>query len=381
MSLYMHLILRMADIMENIPYVRRGQYFSRIYGVTCMEKVCVKTIMADLKHLSISRLWHPEALRNLLNIILKIMMCPDNTQTLSSIMKIRAVLNSTRWPFLILTPACLFLGWSIVIASQARIEMDLLVLSFLGAVFAHISVNTLNEYLDFRSGLDLMTKKTGFSGGSGALPENPEMAKAVLATGVISLIATLVIGLFFFWKYGWGVVPLGVAGVLLIVAYTGWINRYPLICLVAPGFGFGFLMVAGANFALTGGYSESLLVICFVPFFLVNNLLLLNQYPDIDADRAVGRNHLPIAYGIKTSNAVYGLFATTVIAVVAGSVVAGILPVVSLVALLPMPLAFYSLRGAIKYGSTLGKYPQYLGANVMVTILSTALLGVSIITG
>ena len=92
-------------------------------------------------------------------------------------MKFKAISKSIRWPFLVLTPACLFLGWSVVIATQTEIEIHLLALSFLGAVLAHISVSTLNEYLDFKSGLDLKTKKTKFSGGSGALPENPDIRK------------------------------------------------------------------------------------------------------------------------------------------------------------------------------------------------------------
>jgi len=43
-------------------------------------------------------------------------------------------------------------------------------LALLGAFLAHVSVNTLNEYYDFKSGLDLETIRTPFSGGSGALP-------------------------------------------------------------------------------------------------------------------------------------------------------------------------------------------------------------------
>jgi 1,4-dihydroxy-2-naphthoate octaprenyltransferase len=69
------------------------------------------------------------------------------------------------------------------------------------------------------------------------------------------------------------------------------------------------------------------------------------------------------------------------IAVIISSVLADILPTFSLIALLPMPLAFFSLSGAIKHGGTLGDHPQYLGANVVVTILTPTLLGVSIISG
>jgi 1,4-dihydroxy-2-naphthoate octaprenyltransferase len=116
-----------------------------------------------------------------------------------------------------------------------------------------------------------------------------------------------------------------------------------------------------------------------VPFFLVNNLLLLNQYPDIKADANAGRNHFPIAYGVNRSNMVYGFFSLATAAIIIGYVLTGHLPMLSLIALLPMPLAFFSLYGAIKHGETIGKFPQYLGANVAVTILTTLLLGISLV--
>ncbi|HEB82911.1 MAG TPA: prenyltransferase [Gammaproteobacteria bacterium] len=293
----------------------------------------------------------------------------------------QAALQSIRAPFLILTPVCVFLGASIVMASNADISASLLLLALAGALLAHISVNTLNEYLDFRSGLDLATVKTPFSGGSGALPNNPEMAGTVLAIGTLSMIATLMIGSFFIWKQGTGIIPLGIAGMALIITYTDWINKHPLLCLVAPGIGFGFLMVAGTQFVLQGEYTTLSWLVAAVPFLLVNNLLLLNQYPDIRADASVGRRHFPIAYGIKRSNMVYGLFALATAAIIIGYVLLGYLPMLSLIALLPMPLAFFALSGAVKYGETIGQHPQYLGANVAVTILVPLLLGISISFG
>jgi 1,4-dihydroxy-2-naphthoate octaprenyltransferase len=294
-------------------------------------------------------------------------------------MKLKTVLQSVRFPFLVLTPVCVFLGASTVIAAQANVSLLLLVLALLGALFAHVSVNTLNEYFDFKSGLDFTTKRTQFSGGSGALPRNPEMVSAVLIVGIASLIATLMIGGFFVWKYGTGIVPVGVAGLLLIVTYTGWINKHPILCLIAPGIGFGFLMVVGTQFVLQGEYTSLPWLVAVIPFFLVNNLLLLNQYPDIQADANVGRNHFPIAYGVNYSNMVYGFFTLATISAIVIYVLTGYLPALSLIALLPMPLAFFSLYGAIKCGAAIGNSPQYLGANVAVTILTPLLLGISII--
>ena len=296
-------------------------------------------------------------------------------------MKLNVVIQSMRGPFLVLTPVCVFLGVSTVVANQTSVDLHLLFLALLGAVLAHISVNTFNEYMDFRSGLDLTTTKTQFSGGSGALPKNPEMASAVFTVGAVSLVATLLIGIFFVWKYGLEIIPIGVVGLVLIVTYTGWITKHPFLCLIAPGIGFGFLMVVGTQFVLEGNYSTLSWLVAIVPFFLVNNLLLLNQYPDIQADVDVGRNHLPIAYGTTISNMVYAFFVLATIVIITTCVLVDYFPTLSLIALLPMPLAFFSLGGAMKYGETIGNYPLYLGANVAVSILTPLLLGVSIMIG
>ena len=140
-------------------------------------------------------------------------------------------------------------------------------------------------------------------------------------------------------------------------------------------------MVVGTQFVLQGEYTQLSWLIAVVPFLLVNNLLLLNQYPDIQADASVGRKHFPIAYGVSRSNIVYGLFACVTIATIVAYVQLGYLPALSLLALLPMPLAFFSLYGAVKHQATIGDFPQYLGANVAVTILTPLLLAVSLSFG
>jgi len=286
-----------------------------------------------------------------------------------------------RVPFLLLTPACVFLGASVVIANGISIDILSLVLVLLGALSAHVSVNTLNEYYDFESGLDLKTKRTPFSGGSGALPQNPGAARAVLVTAAVSLAVMMAVGSFFLWKFGAGLLPLGIVGLLLIVTYTGWINRYPILCLIAPGLGFGVLMVVGTQFVLAGEYAPSGWLVALIPFLLVNNLLLLNQYPDIQADSTVGRNHLPIAYGTTSSSRIYVLFVIATMVAVTAYILAGHLPVLSFMALLPMPLAFFAWYGATHYGESIGKYPQYLGANVAVALATPVLLGISILYG
>jgi 1,4-dihydroxy-2-naphthoate octaprenyltransferase len=296
-------------------------------------------------------------------------------------MQLRTVLQTTRPPFLILAPICVFLGTSTAIAAQGSIETTALLLIMFGAVCAHISVNTLNEHQDFRSGLDLMTEKTPFSGGSGALPADPAMANWVLATGLVTLIATMAIGIYFIDHYGAGILPIGIVGVVIILTYTKWINRWPVFCLIAPGIGFGILMVVGTHVVLAGENAFTAWLASLVPFFLVNNLLLLNQYPDIEADKRIGRYHFLIAYGVTASNVAYGIMSLSAYAAILYGVIFGYFPRLSLIAILPIALSFYSLTGAVKYGQRIGQHSHFMAINVAATLLAPLLLAISISSG
>ena len=296
-------------------------------------------------------------------------------------MHARTLLQTIRPSFLVLSPVCVFLGTATAIAAQGTVDTMTLVLVMIAAVSAHVSVNTLNEYADFRSGLDLVTIRTPFSGGSGALPADPAMANTVLLTGMFTLSTTTAIGLYFISSHGTLIVPVGIIGIGIILAYTRWINRWPLLCLIAPGLGFGILMVTGTHFVLANTVSVTAWLAALVPFFLVNNLLLLNQYPDIEADRSIGRHHLPIAYGTTISSIVYGLQSLFAGLVILLAVHLGHFPPLSLLAALPLLLSLYSLAGALKHGDSVGQHPKYMAANVAVTLSTPFILGISLIYG
>jgi 1,4-dihydroxy-2-naphthoate octaprenyltransferase len=239
----------------------------------------------------------------------------------------------------------------------------------------------LNEYYDFRSGLDFKTKRTSFSGGSGALPDNPEMAGLIFVLGLVSLFVTIVIGIYFIVDSEIQILPIGLVGIALVVTYTQWLNRLPVLCLIAPGLGFGVLMVVGTHVILKSEHSQLVWLVSLIPFFLINNLLLLNQYPDIEADASVGRITFPIAFGLRNSNIVYAIFMLASYSLILFYIVAGYIPTLSVIALIPVIFSLFALIGAIKYKSKIGDFPQHLGANVASAILTPFLLAISIIKG
>ena len=290
-------------------------------------------------------------------------------------------LGSMRIPFLVLPPTCVGLGAASALYTGDTINLLHLVLIILGAVLSHISVNALNEYDDFKTGLDFKTIQTPFSGGSKTLPENPEKAHYALITGVVSLIITIIIGFYFIYISGWGLLPLGLLGMVIIATYTKWINKNPLLCLITPGIGFGHLMVMGTNFVLTGNYSWTAFIISMVPFFLVCNLLLLNQFPDIDADREFGRKHLPITVGKKTCVNIYGSFLLlTFFSIIAGWLL-NLLPLQSLISLICIIPGFHIFLGVKKNFNSIPDLIPFMGKNVALILLIHILLTTGIIWG
>lgn len=291
----------------------------------------------------------------------------------------RAVLfGPMRLPFLILPPACVALGAGTAAWTGSEINLLFLFLAFVGAVSAHISVNALNEYDDFKSGLDFNTRRTPFSGGSGTLPKMPEKAHVALTTGLVTLSITALIGVYFVYVWGPWLLPLGVLGLITITAYTKWFTRSPLICLIAPGLGFGPLMVMGTHFALTGSYSWTAFVASMVPFFLVSDLLLLNQFPDVEADKGIGRYHFPIAIGRKASVKIYGLFLGGAYLSIIFGYLAGVLPLSSLIALASIALAITTVKGAARHADDTPRLIPYMGRNVVINIVTPVLLAVSL---
>jgi 1,4-dihydroxy-2-naphthoate octaprenyltransferase len=295
-------------------------------------------------------------------------------------MSLKVLLQTFRPTFLILSFVCVFLGFSTAFSTQEPLKLLTVFLILIGAISAHISVNTLNEYADYKSGLDFITTKTAFSGGSGALQRQPKMAVAVLISGLIALALTIGIGAFFILQYGTHILPIGVAGVLLIISYSPWLNRSPFLCLIAPGLGFGILMVIGTHTLLSSSLEPLPWLISLIPFCLNNNLLLLNQYPDINADKSVGRRTFPIVYGTHKSSLTYAFFMLVAYSLIAVMIIKGILPKLSSVALAPLILSSYAFMGACKHGSKIGQHPKHLAANVAAAISTPLLLGISIVS-
>ncbi len=292
-------------------------------------------------------------------------------------MKLKRWLLLIRAPFLVLPPMLAFMGTSIAWGHDGVFNISYALLAFVGMLLAHISVNVLNEYFDYRSGIDLETIKTPFSGGSGALPAGLLKPRQALWLGLACLIIIIPIGIYFVLDIGWGLLPLLLIAAACIVLYT------PLILKMgwpewAPGIGFGALPILGFYFVQTGEYSTPAIVASIPIGILAHNLLLINELPDVEADKKAGRRNLPIVIGKSKASTVYSVLTVMVYLWIIGSIIAEVMPIYCLIALLTLPFAIKAIRGSRQYND-MSKLVPALASNVLVFLVTMLLLGIGYI--
>ncbi len=291
------------------------------------------------------------------------------------------LLGPMRLPFVVLTPACVILGLGTAVWTSGHVRIVHVILALVGAISAHISVNAFNEYFDFKSGLDFRTKRTPFSGGSGTLPEKPSMARKAMGTAIAALIVTGLIGVYFLYVRGMLLLPLGILGLFILLAYTPWLAHNSLLCLMSPGLGFGTLMVMGTDFVLTGEYSWTAFIASLVPFFLVSDLLLLNQFPDVEADKSIGRKNFPILIGRRGSSFIYGAFLLSAYVAIAFGVYFDYLPKLCLMGLLTFFIALPVSINAYRYADNIEKLMPSMGLNVIINLATPVLVAIGLLFG
>jgi 1,4-dihydroxy-2-naphthoate octaprenyltransferase len=293
-------------------------------------------------------------------------------------MKLKTWFLETRPQFLLLSVVLAFLGTAIAWYDGA-FHLGHAVLAFVGLLLAHISVNVLNDYFDYRSGIDLNTKRTPFSGGSGILPASLLSPKQVLWLGLGALILAVPIGIYFVIIKGWLLLPLLVVAAAFILLYTPFILRvkWPEW---SPGLGMGTLPVLGAYFVQTGGYTWPAVIAAIPSGILVHNLLLLNEFPDTEADRQAGRRTLPITMGKEKAGIVYSVLTVIVYLWIVVAAVLTIMPWWSLIALATIPFAVRAIKGA-RRPQEMDRLVPAMADNVMVILITQLLLGIGYILG
>jgi 1,4-dihydroxy-2-naphthoate octaprenyltransferase len=235
-----------------------------------------------------------------------------------------------------------------------------------------------NELSDYETGIDNWTTKTPFSGGSGRLQAGETKPNAVRLVAYGTLIGAGCIGCYLGLTSGWPLFIFMAVGALAIRFYTTHLAKW-LIGEGITGLCMGTLVVLGVYYTLTRQITWEVLLISLPPGLLTSLLLLLNEFPDVEADRRGGRYHLVIHFGKRTSARIY---AGTLIIIY---LLVVIIPLVTsysfflYLALLTMPLAIRAASIANRTPDDLNRMVQALGLNVLIVLGTDLLLAIGLL--
>ncbi|TAK16699.1 MAG: prenyltransferase, partial [Nitrosarchaeum sp.] len=182
------------------------------------------------------------------------------------------------------------------------------VLTFAGVMALHASVDLLNDYWDYKRGIDTATKRTKMSGGTGVLPEGLLKPSTVYRAGIGFLILGSVIGFYFVITDGIIIAVILSFAILSIYFYSTKIVDSGLAeFFVAVK---GTMIVLGTFFIQSNQITLESILAGIVVGVLSSLVLFIASFPDHDADKSKGRKTLVITVGKKNAASLFWIFPT-----------------------------------------------------------------------
>jgi 1,4-dihydroxy-2-naphthoate octaprenyltransferase len=286
-------------------------------------------------------------------------------------------LGVARAPFLLL-PVTLVASGAAAAAYEGAFAWRPTLLALVGLVLLHAAVNALNEASDMTTGIDLRTTRTPFSGGSGTLPAGRLSLRATSAFAYACAATGGLIGGWFALRLGPLFALLMAVGAAAVLFYSDVFARAG-VGELAAGLGLGALPVWGAAWVQGPPPGAAALWAGVPAFFMTLDLLLLNEFPDEEADRAGGRKNLVLLLGRKGAALVYAGAATLTPLAIVAAVAYRAFPLVALVAVVPSLLLLKPLVWA--FGDAREPVPvPALAANVSWNLATNGVLALALAT-
>ena len=251
-------------------------------------------------------------------------------------------LRAIRVKFLLASVIAVSLGLSITWWNSGGIDIFQAILTMTGVVALHASVDLLNDYWDFKRGIDTKTKRTSMSGGTGVLPEGLLKPKSVYNAGILFLIIGGLIGGYFVMLHGVVIGAILAFAIVSIYFYSTKIVNWGLAeVFVAVK---GTLIVMGTYYIQNSDLTDISILSGIVVGILSSLVLFVTSFPDHDADKEKGRRTLVILFGKRNAVSIYYIFPIVSYSVILGCVVMSTIPLFCLISFAAIPVAINSIK-------------------------------------
>ena len=251
-------------------------------------------------------------------------------------------LRAIRIRFLLASVIAVSLGLSVTWWHSGTIDIFQAALTMAGVIALHASVDLLNDYWDFKRGIDTRTKRTGMSGGTGVLPEGLLKPKSVYNAGILFLVAGGLIGGYFVVLHGVVIGVILAFAIMSIYFYSTKIVNWGLAeVFVAVK---GTLIVMGTYYIQNSELTDVVVLSGIVVGVLSSLVLFVTSFPDHDADKEKGRRTLVILAGRQKAVSIFYIFPIISYGIIIGCVAMSIIPVFCLISLAAIPVVISSIR-------------------------------------
>lgn len=238
--------------------------------------------------------------------------------------------------FLLASVVAVSVGLALSWWHGVQIDIWYAIMTMAGVIALHSSVDLLNDYWDYKRGIDTQTQRTKMSGGTGVLPEGLLKPTQVYRAGIIFLIIGGLIGSYF-------VVIDGII-IGLILAFAVLSIYFYSTKIVDSGLAEVFVTVKGTMIVLGTYFIQTLeinIAAIMAGIFvgvLSSLVLFITSFPDYDADKAKGRKTLVIFLGKQKATTMFWIFPLIAYSVLISGIIYEIFPLYCLISLVVIPL-------------------------------------------
>ena len=178
---------------------------------------------------------------------------------------------------------------------QGSINATAVLLCALFAALAQVASNFGNEYYDYKNGID----KKGREGFRRGVTEGEITPLAMKRATYATLALAAITGCIMLFFGPWWLVFVGITIAVFALGYSA--GPYPLshhgLGDVAVIIFFGVIPVTFTSFLQTGSFDNMTLCVSVAVGFLAANVLIVNNYRDMEDDKAVNKNTTVVIFG------------------------------------------------------------------------------------
>jgi 1,4-dihydroxy-2-naphthoate octaprenyltransferase len=232
------------------------------------------------------------------------------------VQKIRAWFALSRPPFHTVGVLPFILGTALAWHDTGAVHWGIITWGTMGVVLVMLATYYAGEYWDHaEDSISTSVAPSRFAGGSGVVQRGLLSRRAAAWAAVTCLLLALAVALILHLVYRTGAwtVPFCALGLL-----GGFFYSTPPLRWVTTGFGelwiafcYGWLPIAVGYYLQVGEIAPAVHWLALPVGLTILNVILLNEFPDYQADSQAGKTNLVVRLGRRKASLIYGLLAAS----------------------------------------------------------------------